>query len=220
MLDTLTPPPTETSDDVGLIIAPETLRRLGKGSKAAARRWIRTWIDNEIDARPITGPTDKPANVRMATKADEDGLLELMMTNVTENAPEFIIPSPDRILKQIRAATDRKSAFLGIIDGPDGKPVACINICFAQWWWSEMWYLQETWNYVHPAHRATKHAENLMKFARWCSDDMTRGFGYRVWLIQGVTAKDNLRSKVAFYSRHLNYMGAIFMYPHPGGNGQ
>lgn len=114
--------------------------------------------------------------------------------------------------------TQRKGAVLGVIDGPDGKPVACINLAFFQWWWSRAYFLQEVWAFVHPAHRKSNHAMHLAQFARWCSDDMTSGFGYRVWLLSGVTSKENVEKKVAFYGRNGNYIGAFFIYPDPKGS--
>jgi hypothetical protein len=204
-------------DAQGMSVDVETLKKLGHGSAGRGRRWLKTWIDKELGATPINGPTDKPDGVRVATEDDEDALLALMMQDVQENALNIASPSPSKILEQIRRGTRRKGNILAVIDGPDGKPVACLNLMFFQWWWSEAHFLQEVWNYVHPAHRASKHAATLMRFARWCSDNMTEKSGYRVWLFMGVTSKAATERKVMFYSQYANPIGAFFIYPHPGG---
>ena len=217
MLDSLEFTKAEQADEQGLVISSDTLARFGNGDRRQARKWIRTWLFKMFRATPINGPTEKPPTVRVAVPADEPALLRLMLLDVEENASGIAAPSPEKILEHIQQGTQRKGAILGVIDGPDGTPVACINLTMFQWWWSRAFFLQEVWNFVHPAYRATKHADSLMKFAKWASDNMTREFGYRVWLLQGVTTKDNVQAKIAFYSRHTNFIGAFFLYPHPGG---
>jgi hypothetical protein len=223
MLDTAVAPAPETETEEGMHISGATLRALGGGGKECrrnARRWIKTWLDNEIHAKPISGPTAKPANVRVATVHDEDAIFKLLWLDVTENALPIGVPSPERIMEHIQLATrpgaGKTPAILAVIDGPDGAPVACVLLLAFRWWWSEAYFWQEVFCYVHPAHRVSRHAEHLMKFCRWCSDNMTTKFGYTVWLFQGVTAKDNVRNKVAFYSRFSNYIGSFFLYPWPG----
>jgi hypothetical protein len=76
--------------------------------------------------------------------------------------------------------------------------------------------LQEVWNYVAPEYRKSRNAAHLMQFARWASDDMSAGFGYRIWLLQGVTARENMQKKCMFYSRFGNKIGEFYIYPHPG----
>ncbi len=211
--DGFSAPDIAAATDGGMIISAETLGKLGRGRRNDGRRWLKTWIDNEINAKPINGPTEKPANVRIGTVADELGLHRLMMLDVEENARAIAEPCPDKVMEHIQAGTRRRGAILAMIDGPKGEPVACMNLQPFQWWWSKAYFLQEVWNYVHPDHRASKHADSLMKFARWASDNMTAQYGNRVYLLQGVTSKDNVQKKVAFYSRYGNYIGSFFIYP-------
>lgn len=206
-----------TVADGGMVIRADVLDKLGRGDRSAARRWINTWVKNEVHARPISGPTEKPAGVRIGTVADEAALHRLMMLDVEENARAIAEPCPDKVMEHIQSGTRRRGSIIAMIDGPFGEPVACMLLQPFQWWWSKALFLQEVWNYVHPEHRASKHADSMMKFARWSSDNMSREFGHRVYLLQGVTAKDNVQKKVAFYSRYGNYIGAFFIYPDPPG---
>jgi hypothetical protein len=200
----------------GMFIPQAVLRRLDEASPKNARMWIKRWINNEIMAQPIVGPTEKPPGVRLAGPADEAALLDLMMRDVSENAMDIAAPCPERIMEHIQMATRQgRMGLLPVIDGPDGKPVACMLLVPFQWWWSKAYFLQEVWNYVHPDHRLSKHAHTLMLWARWASDNFSNEFGHRVYLFQGVTSKDSVRAKVSFYSRFTNYMGALFIYPNP-----
>jgi hypothetical protein len=208
------------------VITAEILRQIGDGHGTEGRRAVRNWIKRHVNAKPVTGPTEKPASVRIATMADENALFHLMMMDAKENALPIATVSADRVLEHIQFGTRRHErpnspmAILAMIDGPEGEPVGCMLLMFFQWWWSKAYFLQEIWNYVHPDHRASRHAENLMKFARWCSDDMSAGFGYRVWLLQGVTSLQNVEKKVAFYGQHGNYVGSFFLYPDPHGGSE
>ena len=219
MLDSTTQAVTPV-DDLSMVIPADTLRAIGRGSRKDGRRRVKTWIDLQRNLHPISGPTEKPDNVRVAVQRDEEALLRLMMLDVQENAASISEPSPDRVLHHIRDATRRRGSINGVIDGPDGTPVASVHLAPFQPWYSNAFSLQEVWNFVHPAYRASKYADSLMKFARWCSDDMSTNFGYRVYLYQGVTTKDDVWPKVAYYSRHSNFMGAFFIYPDVGGNGR
>jgi hypothetical protein len=206
---------TETASDVGgpLSVSVEALEKLGKGSRRDGRHWLLTWIRNETHARPISGPTARPANVRIANEADEVALLHLMLLDVKENALPIAEASPDKVLEHIQMGTRRKLGILGVIDGPDGKPVASVLLAPFQWWWSRAYFLQEVWAFVHPDFRKSRHAEDLMKFAKWAADSWSMDYGYRVFLFQGVTTITGAPRKVSFYSRFTNYCGGFFIYP-------
>lgn len=114
----------------------------------------------------------------------------------------------------VTSATRDLHATIGVIDGPDGL-VGMICLVPYAWWWSEAWFVAEFWNYVHPAHRSSRHAADLIKFSRWVADDMTARLGYRVFLISGVMATKDARGKTALYRRLLNWCGGTFVYPQP-----
>jgi hypothetical protein len=84
-----------------------------------------------------------------------------------------------------------------------------------QFGWSQQWYLQDIWQCVHPDHRKSHHGDDLIDFECWCADEMTRSFGYRVYIVAGVLSLHRTREKVRMFRRHMNYIGAQFIYPMP-----
>jgi hypothetical protein len=222
MLDATTNTPAKAAE--GVTISADDLRAIASARGAGTnvkdvRRWVRSLVRTETHARPINGPTAKPPGVRVATLADEPALLQLMMRDVQDNALRIAAPSTDRVLEHIQLGTrpspKKMPAILGIIEGPQREPVAAILLLAFQWWWSQAFFLQETFAYVHPDHRGSRHAAHLMNFAKWCSDNMSEKFGYPVWLFQGVTAHEGVQRKMLFYSQHTNQIGGLYLYPCP-----
>lgn len=226
MLDALTHAP-EAID--GLTISPEDLRAIAEARGAgtdvrAVRRWMRQLVRTEAHARPISGPTPKPEGVRAATLADESQILRLMIRDVRDNALRIATASPDRIRNTVHQGTrpgpGKMPAILGVIESAERQIVGAILLVAFQWWWSEAFFLQEQFCYVHPDHRNTHHAVGLMNFAKWCSDNMSAKFGYPVWLFQGVTAHQGVQRKMLFYSQHTNQIGGLYLYPCPWGGAE
>lgn len=224
MLDATT---NAVTDDKGLTISEEDLRAIAAAHGAGTdvrtvRKWLRSLVQTEAHQRPINGPTQKPDDVRAATLADEAGLHRLMMRDVRDNALRIAAPSEDRVMQTIQLATrpgaKKMPAMIGLIEGPHREPVAAIMLLAFQWWWSEAFFFQEVFAYVHPDHRVSHHAKHLMDFAKWASDSMTARFGYPVWLFQGVTAHEGVQRKMLFYSKHSNQIGGLYLYPCPWGD--
>lgn len=207
----------------GYLVSDETLARLGNGDVKRGRRELRMMLADTREPKVHVGPTDYPTRadgsrtVRFAGPADEQAILALVLLDHAENAAEIAPLDEDRILEHIRAGTEKKGGILGVVDGPDGTPVGTVCLMPYQWWFSKAYCVQEIWNFVHPDHRRSNHAADLIQFTKWVSDEWTRQFGYRVFTLTGVTATKRVREKIRLYRRVLTPVGAFFVYPTPKG---
>jgi hypothetical protein len=204
-----------TLEDGSIVVSAAHLARFGGGDVAVGRTRLRDLIRAEYQPKVFDGPTEKPANVRAATSKDEPAILRLLLQDAEENAAHVAPVDEARIAKQIQACSPKYQGVIGLIDGPDGEPVACTLLVRFQWWWSQAWAYQEVVTYVHPDHRRARHVHDLLQFQRWWVDAMTRGFGYRVYLMCGVLGVHRVAAKIALYRRKFRQAGSVFVYPSP-----
>lgn len=206
-----------TLPDGCMVLTAEDLALLGNGDAAAGRRELRLMLEMERDRSYTVNPTPaaKPPNVRGAREADEPALVKLFMKDVTENAAHIAPADEERILHMIQIATQGKLGLCGVIDGPDGQPVAaCVMHHFA-WWWSRAYAVQEIALYVDSDYRNKGYLDDLLQFEKWAVDAWTKGFGYRVYLLCGVLGVHRIRAKIVAYRRKFRQCGAAFVYPSP-----
>jgi len=146
--------------------------------------------------------TERPANVRLATPADEDQIYWLMKEAHLEQP---IFPMDEqKIRKFIRHATTRKGGVIGVIEGPRGLE-AYILAVLSSYWYTESWHLEELSNFVHPNHRKTNHAKHLIQFAKWFSEQLG------LPLIMGILSTKRLEGKIKLYTRQgIIPCGALF----------
>lgn len=214
------PASSDTPAQEPYLVPYETVAKLGGGDAVAGRRLLRTLIDLAVVREPVNGPTERPDNVRLATIEDEASLAELLRLDVAENAAH-IAPSNDGALFDfIQAATrdinnlGAAKPIIGVIGTPDHIEGA-IFIELQRWFWSDQWFLQERLTAVRPDSRKTRHAANLLKFAKWFADTMSAQAGFRVYLIASVVGTREVDRKVALFGRTMNKAGGIFVYPNP-----
>lgn len=207
---------TITLPDGSMVLTREELAIFGDGDPVRGRREIRLMIANERD-RPINeGACDRSqsASVRIASAKDEQAICDLLTLDVAENA-EMVAPgNVDCIRETVRQALTKPSV-VGLIDGPEGKPIAVVMLISVRWWWSNSFYFQEIPLFVHPDHRRAAHGKSLIAFQKWWVDEMTRGFGYRVYLLCGVLGTVRVRAKTAWYRGWFRQVGSAFLYPSP-----
>lgn len=195
--------------DGSLLVSPEAMERIG------GRRELRSLLAADRHSPTFSGPTERPASVRIAGPKDEQACLDLLLLDLAANAAHIAVVDEIKVMEQIRIGTRGRGGFTGVIDGPDGKPVAITILVSCQWWWSQGWFLQEVVNFVHPEHRNSRHADDLLNFAKSISDDMSKGMGTNVWLLCGVLGAWRVQSKLALYRRKFVQAGGAFLYPAP-----
>jgi GNAT superfamily N-acetyltransferase len=217
---TLTNAPDEnlgvpTSD--GFLVSNEYLMGLGNGDLRQGRRELRMLLVDLREPRRIKGPTPRPPEVRIATVADEDAVLELLRIDHRENGLRVAPFDDARCLDFIKVGTRGRGGITAVID-VGGSPIACTILIPVQWAFSRAYYMQEAFNFVHPDHRRSNHADKLIDFTKWAVDEWSRNFGYQVYLLTSVLTALRMKEKRRLYRRRANEMGALYLYPYPPGD--
>lgn len=202
-------PPSSTE---GYWVAPETLARLGDGSVEKGRAQLRLLLSDTRPRRVTGAPVRRPERVRLAGPADEPAILNLLLEDLEENATKVAPPSVPRLQAEIEVATRGKGGFLPVVE--DGHGICALAlIAPVPWWWSQTTFLQEVFLYVTPRARHTHAADDLLKFEKWLSRQMTIELGRTMHVLAGVTAPRRKEAKVRLYARHMQPIGAFFVYP-------
>ena len=200
-----------------LIIEPHVLTDLGAGDSAAGAKRLRLLIADARDRKPVVGPTERPQSVRIAVRSDEAALEDLLALDAAENAVAVAPFSPADVQDLIRSVTRADGAgVIGAIDDDTGTPIATVGLWPQKFWWSSVWYLEQKFIFVHPDHRVSRHAADLVHFSHWVSDAMSKSSGRTTYVVEGVTATSRVEGKIRMMSRMSNYCGGNFIYPFPG----
>jgi hypothetical protein len=210
-----TPDNGTTLPDGSMIVTPEQLARLGNGDVKRGRRELGLMLAATKDRTIHSGPTKRPANVRLATVADEEKVLALVLRDLQENASKIAPIDEERVLDHIQAGTQKRGGIVIVIDGPDRSIIAVGIMIPCQWWFSKSYYVCEMLNYVHPDHRRSNHINDLLAYERWVGDFWSKDFGYRIFVLFGVLATKRVKEKVMLYRRKFALTGASFLYPSP-----
>lgn len=206
---------TRVDEEGGLYITVEQLTRFGGGDAKRGRRDLRSFLAVDQTGAVPVAPMARPLNVRLGTEADETAIMALLIQDLRENAETIAPVDEPTVLEVIQVGTRRRGGFAGIIDGPDGAPIAVTILHPCKWWWSRGWYFGEVVNYVHPDHRRSHHIDDLINFGRWVVDEQSKGLGYRVYLMCGVLGLHRFWAKTAMYRRKFRQVGSAFLYPGP-----
>ncbi len=151
--------------------------------------------------------TVKPANVRVVEPKDENQLFDLLCLLYAENA--IFEMNEQKVRGFIRNAANRQGNLIGVIDGPDGKIIGAIGMVISQFWYTDMYNLEEYFNFTHPDHRRSNNAKDLIDFAKWCSEQM--GIVLNIGIISNIRTE----AKIILYKKRLKMMGAFFMHNMP-----
>lgn len=145
----------------------------------------------------------EPAEVRMAEAADRQPLLELMILLHGENGL-FSVSAP-----KVDAMLDRyyrqQGVMIGVI-GDVGRPVGAIYLEISQVVYSDDWLLVEQFNFVHPDHRRSSYAKQLIAYAKRCSDEL------KLPLMVGILSNKRTEAKMVLYDKWLNRAGGYYIY--------
>lgn len=205
---------TATQLDGSMLVTVEQLERFGNGDAEQGRRELRLLLALERDGPVLSGPVERPQNVRIAGPQDEPALVALWMQDLRENAEHIAPIDENKVLENIRAGTRRRGGIVACIDA-DGAPVALLVLLPQQWHWSNGWFMQEMCLYVHPDHRRSKYNNDLLTFAKWSTDNMAKGMGVPFYMLCGVLGAWRVRAKMAFYRRKVALAGSVHCYPAP-----
>lgn len=142
-------------------------------------------------------------DVRLAVEDDRAALTELTTLLHGENGL-FSLSANKRDMLLDRYY-QQKGAVIGVIGDP-GKPVASIHLSIVQPDYTDDWILIENWNFVHPDHRRSNYARQLIAYAKHISDEMS------IPLMVGIVSNTRTEAKVRMYEQLLEKAGAYFIY--------
>ena len=169
----------------------------------------------ERDRKLPQGPVERPKTVRIANVDDEPALFDLICADLRENAVKVAPIDEDKVIRLLHMATRRTGGICGVIDGPDGVPVALTLMVCDTWYWSKQYFISGVIHYVAPEHRRSHHIDDLLTFDRWTQQSFEELFGYRTYLLSSVLGLTRVREKVNLWRRKFNQVGALFLHPSP-----
>lgn len=146
-----------------------------------------------------------PASVRCARQTDEEPLFAFLQIMHAENG---MAPIDEREVRLIlRKGIARDHGIIGVIRGEGGIEASC-GLYVGKWWYTSLQHkhLEDFWCFVHPDHRRTSHAKDLLAFTKWAAQEC----GYP--LLMGVLSTARTAPKVRLYQRQLGEpAGALFV---------
>lgn len=146
-------------------------------------------------------------DVRLAVPQDRDGLLWLCRELHAENG---LFPlNEDAVVAKLDQAFRREHALIGVIGPVGGELKGSIYLLMHQMWYSDRFFLDELWNFVHPKYRPPNEkgcAQALLEWAKQCSDQID------IPLMVGIISSIRTEAKVRLYERQLTKAGAFFIH--------
>ena len=146
--------------------------------------------------------------VRKARRYDADQLMQMCKILHAENG-QFGL-SMRKVEGMVDKAFSNDGCIIGTV-GPGDRIEGIIMLLIAQFWYTEDWCLEEIMNYVLPEHRRSTHANDMIAFAKRCSDEI------HIPLVIGVVSNERTKAKIELYRRQLGEpVGGYFMHKPAG----
>lgn len=147
--------------------------------------------------------------IRLADEHDEFGILELCKMMHAEIAfhPLNISKVAAMVRLAIRPGPERRG-ILGVV-GERHDLKAGIFLLIEPIWYSDEWHLVEFFNYVRPEYRRMGFANDLVAYAKSCSDQINLD------LFIGVMNNVRTEAKCRLYRRWIPKAGEFFYYAPP-----
>ncbi len=147
----------------------------------------------------------RPDSVRIADASDEGALFDIVCEAHDDNG---IFGKSEPKLRQWAAEFSKRDGLhlTGVIDGADGRVDACVALILIQPWYSDDWFVEDRLVYVRRDKRNSRHAADLLQFAKWYSETLGVPLGI------SVLPKRRWQDKTRFFSRYLPQVGSLFLY--------
>jgi len=145
--------------------------------------------------------------VRVGTKDDVDGMMQLALAACEENG--LTNPNPTKLLAEIWAALNLERGIVGIIGAPGKQFESAILLRTEPMWYSDDLTLIERAIFVHPDYRSAKggRARKMCEFAKAAADKLG------IPLVIGILSSNRAESKVRLYERQFGEAhGAYWIY--------
>ncbi len=141
--------------------------------------------------------------VRKARPEDRDEVIHICVQDAKENA-QFPL-SMRKLERKVADILDGNGGVIGLIQRKNIEAVIMMQITSP--WYSEIYCLEETLNYVRPEYRRSTNAKDMISFGKRCSDEL------EIPLAIGVVSNERTKAKMALYERQLGPpVGGYFIY--------
>lgn len=155
---------------------------------------------------------EKPENVRLAVRSDEDEIFRILSEGLFQENGTFSL-SENKSRDFIRQAVDCQGGIIGVIE-EEGQIAATIGMNLGTFWYSDDWHIEEYWNFVRPEFRnhigekshRSYYAKDLINFGKWCAEKMG------LILNIGIISTTRTEAKCRLYGRNLTPVGMFFMH--------
>lgn len=151
-----------------------------------------------------------PSIVRLARIGDEPEIFDFFVLAHADNG--FFPLSSKKVIDKIMHGCRNEGVSIGLIRDHQGKIEAASGMELDSYWYTDVYFLNEILNFVHPDHRRSKHAQALLKFQKDTSDIISAKFGYKVPIFPGILTRTRLEAKMRLFSREFPQVGAIYAY--------
>lgn len=147
---------------------------------------------------------EKP-QVRIATAHDKPGMVSLLHAMWEENGVASL--SVPKMLQALDRGLARDRSIIGVIE-KDGIIMGSIGLFVSSMWYSDDYHVEDLWNFVHPAHRHSSYARDLLNFAKKTCESLD------TQLLIAVLSSTRTQAKVRMYEKIYGpSLGAIFCWP-------
>ena len=150
------------------------------------------------------------SEVRLARPEDTEAVLKLLETmNEETGVFNFDVSLVKEVLAQLML--DRSKGVVGVIED-EGVVVATVGLAVMPGaWYTRDNTLYELWSFVHPEHRSSSHAKNLVRFSKECAE-LVSASGSPMSFMSIVKVSDNTQRKMKLYARQAAQLGMFSLY--------
>jgi hypothetical protein len=143
---------------------------------------------------------------RIIGRNEEENVMELCRKLHEENG--MFTLDETRVRAMMDRAYEKQGGILAGIGEP-GHLEGLLYLMLSSFWYSNEPYWEELFLYVAPEHRKSRNAVELLRFAKWCTDET----GFPLFI--GIISDHATERKELLYERQLNeppQKGKFFVY--------
>lgn len=154
--------------------------------------------------------TDRPTDVRIGIKQDEDAIWHLCQTIHAECAFGGDLDE-GMVRLAVGPALAREKGIVGIIDGDNGEIAGAVVLKLTPWWYGPSLHWEDLFFYVAPQYRNGKRDQSLMAFCKWWTEQIN-DTGLEIPLVVGVFQEGRAEAKTRLWRKNFRQVGGLFVY--------
>lgn len=146
----------------------------------------------------------KCPDVRLAELDDLPNLMAITRLACEEDGQHSY--DPEKVLNMLRRYFDKAGGLVAVIGEKGEELKGYLIMIIDEVWYSKETQLLELSLFVHPNHRKSTYARQLMEFSKQASN------GLKMDLTIGVMSTSRTEAKVRLYQRQFPQVGCYFVY--------